>query len=191
MSMEAYMSHVKPLDIDRIQRKKRMEKVSDKELSTYQVLAGELVWIGCGALPQAAFAGSSMQQSMPRLTVEDLRDANSTLKELKDLPAIVKFRTPPMHTSHADVFSFSDAAFNVSSTQIYGQTGLITGIRMNGSNTEPDILHLIDWTSAKQRRVSYSSYGAEILACTDADDRGYRIKQALKSISPGILFDTF
>lgn len=43
--------------------------------------------------------------------------------------------------------------------------------------------HLIDWASLKQRRVSYSSYGAEILACTEADDRGFNMKMALQSIT--------
>lgn len=45
-----------------------------------------------------------------------------------------------------------------------------------------DTFHIIDWESSKQRRVSHSSYGAEILACTDVDDRGYGIKEALSSI---------
>lgn len=43
---------------------------------------------------------------------------------------------------------------------------------------------MIDWASIRQKRVSYSSYGAEILACTEAYDRGFNIKCALKSISP-------
>jgi len=41
--------------------------------------------------------------------------------------------------------------------------------------------HVIDWSSHKQRRVSHSSYGAEILACADSDDRGYHLRSSLRS----------
>lgn len=44
------------------------------------------------------------------------------------------------------------------------------------------IFHAIDWASCKKRRDSYSSYGAEILACADADDRGFYVKQTIQSI---------
>lgn len=42
--------------------------------------------------------------------------------------------------------------------------------------------YLIDWASTNQRRVSHSSYGAEILACSDADDRGFYLKQSFTEI---------
>lgn len=83
-----------------------------------------------------------------------------------------------------EVVTFSDAAFNVTSSQLYGQTGCITGLRYRTTDGNATVYHIIDWACGKQRRVSYSSYGAEILAFTEADDRGYNVKQALKSISP-------
>lgn len=45
-----------------------------------------------------------------------------------------------------------------------------------------DIFHTIDWASSKKRRVSYSSYGAEVLACAVADDRALYLKQGLNEI---------
>lgn len=43
-------------------------------------------------------------------------------------------------------------------------------------------MYLIDWESCKQLRVCYSLCGAEIVACTDAQDRGSFVKTALRSI---------
>lgn len=43
---------------------------------------------------------------------------------------------------------------------------------------------MIDWSSHRQKRVSYYSYGAEILACASADDREFYLKEALKSLFP-------
>lgn len=41
-------------------------------------------------------------------------------------------------------------------------------------------LNLIDWASTKQKRVSLSSYGAEITKCADDDYRGLYMKENLK-----------
>lgn len=40
----------------------------------------------------------------------------------------------------------------------------------------------IDWASPKQNRVRHCSYGAEILACTDAAESLFHIYQLFKSI---------
>lgn len=59
-----------------------------------------------------------------------------------------------------------------------GQTGLITGLRIKRKHGI-DLFHALDWSSSKQKRVSYSPYGAEALACAEADDRGYYLKTDL------------
>lgn len=81
------------------------------------------------------------------------------------------------------VATFSDASFIISSSQCYGPTGIITGILIYSGDGEPNIFHAVDWSSAKKRRISYSSYGAEILSCADADDRGFCLKSGLNALS--------
>lgn len=44
------------------------------------------------------------------------------------------------------------------------------------------VYHAIDWISAKRKRVIYSSYGADILACIEAKDRGFYIITAMRCI---------
>lgn len=83
-----------------------------------------------------------------------------------------------------NVCSFSDAAFNITACQSYGQPGKITGLVFDLDGERPRIFHPIDWTSSKKRRVSHSPYSAEILACSEADERGYYIKQAVQSTFP-------
>lgn len=43
-------------------------------------------------------------------------------------------------------------------------------------------LYPIYWLNAKQRRVTHSLYGAEVIACAEGDDRGYNLKTTLESI---------
>jgi len=81
----------------------------------------------------------------------------------------------------ARVSSFSYASFNQSSSSGYGKSGILSGLCIDLKNGAA-LLHPIDWCSNKQRRVSCSPYGAEVLACADADNRGYHLKTAMNSL---------
>lgn len=60
---------------------------------------------------------------------------------------------------------------------------MIIGLMIEAESEEP-LFHLIDWGSCKQRRVSHSSYEAEILACADANDGIFYLKESIHPISP-------
>lgn len=182
MSMFDYMAALRPIDIGSARRKMYDEKASKAEILEYRSLAGGMTWAGSGVLPQAAYMGSAMQQRVPQLRVRDLCEANGMLKEMKDLKPILSFPKVCDDVKSIRILSFSDASFNIGGSNQYGQTGIITGLEFLSRNDER-IYHLVDWASSKQRRVSYSSYGAEILACTEADDRGYNLKMAIRSLS--------
>lgn len=100
---------------------------------------------------------------------------------MEDLPPrILSRRMHGVQSIH--VWTYSDASYNIVSGRIYGQTGIITGLML--TNDEGDTtFHTVDWGSSKQKRVSHSSYGAEILPCSEADDRGFYLNQAGVSIA--------
>lgn len=75
--------------------------------------------------------------------------------------------------------TFSDASFNISMSSQYGQTVFITGVFFN---YEGRTYHPVDWGSTKEKRVCYSSYGAEILACTNSDDIIYYVRMAISAL---------
>lgn len=64
----------------------------------------------------------------------------------------------------------------------YVQTGIITGL-MIYDDTERHTCHVIDCCSTKQRRLSHSSHGAEILACADTEDRGYSLRESIRALT--------
>lgn len=88
-----------------------------------------------------------------------------------------------LHTSikNVAIHSFADASFKIVTGREYGLMGIITGLMIQGHDGE-DVCQVIDWSSSKQRRVTHSSYGAEIIACADADDRDSGLKQILGSL---------
>lgn len=58
----------------------RQAKANEIKLYAYRKLAGELMWLGSGTLPQASCVASSMMQSLLGLTVDKLVMTNSALK---------------------------------------------------------------------------------------------------------------
>lgn len=181
MDMYDYIEQIRSIEISMERKNFKDDKATDQEIYEYRRLAGEMIWIGCSVLPQALVVGSTMQQRVPYLTVQDLIDGNRMLKEMRDLEPLVVFKKPPEIVKEMAVLTYSDAAFNISSRQTYGQTGIICGLWF-GSDNKGTTYHPIDWCSSKQRRISHSSYGAEILACTDADDHGLNLKNAVRLI---------
>lgn len=188
MSMDRYMHEIGQIQLDKTRTKSMQARATAKEVAAFRAVAGELVWLGGGALPQAAYVGSYMQQCVPYLKIEHIVQANGMLKELKDLKAEITYQKIGGEVTAATIESFSDAAFNISRAKQYGQTGLIVGILFNVKGKDDAVYHVVDWASRKQRRVCHSSYGAEILACADADDRGYNLKMAMTSLFPSDKF---
>lgn len=102
------------------------------------------------------------------------------LKEILELKPWIIFKRA-VNVKDVMLSTFSDAAFNKNKSRDYGQTGLVTGLRILCENGNY-VFHPIDWCSNKQRRVNFSAYGAEIPACADGDDRCYYFKTAINSM---------
>ena len=184
LSMDGYMHAISQIQLDKLRLKMSQARATPKEIAMFRAVAGELVWLGGGALPQAAYIGSYTQQRVPYLKIEHIIQANGMLKELKDLKAQIVYKTLQGDIAMERVESLSDATFNISRAEQYGQTGLIVGISLQVKGKSETIYCVIDWANRKQRRVCHSSYGAEILGRADADDRGYNLKKAISSLFP-------
>lgn len=183
LSMENYLREMEPISLTAERKSHLMERDIERESNAFRSLAGEFVWIGSSAVPHASYIGSWMQQKVPMLKIEDIVQANGMLKEKKEMSATVTFLPPPYDVTKVVITSFSDAAFNVTQSTHDGQTGIVNGIRYISTSDKFYIYHLVDWASMRQLRVCHSSYGA-ILACTEADDRGYNLKMGMASIFP-------
>lgn len=182
MTMKRYVERRKPIPLSKPRRKQLQEPATETEKKQYRSLAGTLLYLGNGILPQASYVTSVLQQQISALMVRHLVDVNSMVCEILHLEPTLMF-LKPHKTTNAIMSSFSDASYP--RDRDYGQTGILCGLRVKEHGTDNrDIFHMIDWSSHRQKRVSYSSYGAEILACASADDRGFYLKEALNSLFP-------
>lgn len=182
ITMQPFMESLKPIELPRSRRKQSSEKATNEEYQEYRSMAGSLIWAGNATLPQAGYVASYMQQTAPKLRVHHVTEANKMMKELRDLDATITFKKMKKPAKKVEVWTFSDASFNIVAGRDYGQTGVVTGLIAYDEDGE-SVFHVVDWVSSKQRRITHSSYGAEILACSDGDDRGFYFKQALNSVS--------
>ena len=62
----------------------------------------------------------------------------------------------------------------------YGHTGYLSGMHLSEGGEH--IYHLVDWHSAKQSRVSFSSIGAEVLAAAYSADRGFLMSDCIAKL---------
>lgn len=180
LSMSDYLNSIEELDIARPRRLTLTDKADGRETHAYRSLAGTLLYLGQAVRPQACFVASKMQQKLGRLLVSDVMEANLMLRELKKLSPSVTF-SKPTDVTNIDIYTLSDASHS-SESEVYGQTGVVCGLKIETTNRT--FYHAILWSSHKQRKIAYSSFGAEILAAADADDRGYYLKSALAYLFP-------
>lgn len=146
LDMDSYVQSICFIKVSPARRKFRKEATTEKEVHDYRTLAGEFLWLVSATLPQASYFASYMQQQIPRLTVAELIEANSILKSLKDLNAVLKYRVPG-NTDNVDVLTFSDDSFNISKSTRYSQTGFLTVVYFNDDKRT---YQLVDWSSTKQ-----------------------------------------
>lgn len=180
LSMPDYLQRIETIQLDRGRKELKGSPTTIQETHDYRSLAGTLLYLGQAVLPQACYVASRMQQRLGSLRVADLIEANAMIRELGKLEPKVSFNMPDS-ISEIDISTLSDASHNGPSST-HGQTGIISGLRIV---TKDGIMyHPIMWSSHKQKRISYSSYGAEILAAADGDDRGYHLKEIIRILFP-------
>jgi hypothetical protein len=180
MDMLDYRAKCIPIDLSPTRRKQSDLSATPEERTAYQSLAGTLNFFGHGVLPPACFVASYLQQQLGDLRVHHLAHANSLLKELLQLEPKLYFPSAPPESQDPHLIAWSDAAHGMT----YGQSGFLAGLQISGSTMDSSILHILDWSSSKQRRVSFSSIGSEILAAASAADRGFALTASIRALFP-------
>lgn len=97
-----------------------------------------------------------------------IAETNGMVKEVHEYTPDIIHKKRRTGISTMEIRTYSDASFNIVFGREYAQTGIITGL-MIVSNSGERAFHVLDWSSCKQRSVSHSSYGAETVACANAE----------------------
>lgn len=133
-------------------------------------------------MPQAFLVASKIQERLGLLKAGHLVDENAMLSELTELNPYIMYLLS-QKLCNIKLCSFSDSSHGIM-VEIRGQIRIVTGPRVNDNMPQGSMFHEITLTSHKQRRVSYSWIGSEILSAADDDDRDYGLKLSLESLFP-------
>lgn len=97
---------------------------------------------------------------------------------------LLSLNSRPRHCTSNDIQNVTIVIFSNDShssrKDVYGQSGNMSELKIATSTFT--WYHLLIWSCHKQRKVCYNSIGAEIPSATDADDRGFYLKQSLFSL---------
>lgn len=178
--MPKYFERIKTLPLSKEKKRKPAEKATYDQITSYRSLAGTSLYLGQAVLPQVCLVLSKMQQRLGYLRITDLLDANLMVKELLSLKPMLCF-TRFNQIQTVMLTTLSDA-LQAGVRKEYEQSRIISGLLLKTSS-QPCFYPLI-WNSHKQKKVSYSSYGAEIIDAASADDIGYFLKKVFRELFP-------
>lgn len=177
LEIKEYIEGIHPLPLTKDRRRQSLHRWRFQELAAYQSLAGSLKFLGHRILPQAAFAASHLRQAVGRLTVSYMFIVNQLLAGLKRLEPMITFRSF-VSLDKPCYLAFSDASQGSSSS---GRTGYISGIFLSAEGAK--VFQSLERLSCNQKRVPFSSMGAEILAAASAADRGSLRAQSISILN--------
>ena len=109
MSQLGYVHQISSLQIAPERRDKNKLPIDEEERSKLRSLGGQLLWVSSQTRPDVAYGTCMATNSYASGTITELKQANKTVKTLKDSPLKVKF--PGIKLDKASIVVFSDASF--------------------------------------------------------------------------------
>lgn len=178
--MDEYVQRLSRIDINKGRQHLRSALADEHEAHAYRSLAGRLSYLGQATVPQTCLVASKMQQQLGHLELSHVREADTMLLEIKKLNPSITYKYT-FNVSDVLVSTLTDASHS-NTNYSYEQSGVLCGLRIRLDNNT--IFHILTWSSHKQRKISYSSFGSKILAAADGEDLGFKIKQTLLNLFP-------
>ena len=150
-------------------------KLVDNEYTQFRTLNGQIAWTSTQTRPDIAFEACQLSVAAKNATVEDLKRANKTLKELKGND--VKIIFPNIGDLRKTILIvFSDASF-ANLINSGSQEGLIIFLVGENGSYAPLV-----WKSKKVKRVVKSTLAAETLSLLDGAEHGMLLASILSEI---------
>ena len=178
-----FSNALQPIEISNDKARSDNDPLSDAETSQFRGAIMKAAWRAGQTGPQFAARVNVTASKTNKATVQDLREANKILKEMKrtstvglTFPAFNVRRAEPFSWEDMVMLHFGDAA--QSNRHDGGSSGgYITGMSVAdilGGAECP--MSVIDWRSWRLERATKGSNGCEAQALYEAEDRGWRCR---------------
>ena len=137
--------------------------------------AGKILWVGAVISLPAVFMGGHIQRTLPKGTVEQMVSIERDCTYLSSHADSILF---PFSTAQSNdklqLFVLADASLAPNDHQ--GISGVMATL-VHGKHA-----YHIAWISHKQRRVSHSSFAAEVLAVAEGDELSFHLRTTFQEL---------
>ncbi|CAE7879526.1 GIP, partial [Symbiodinium microadriaticum] len=158
-----YAKQFKGLDLSRLRRREKSDKVTEEERTQMRGILGGVNWLVSGSRPDLAAWRSLLQQRVCDATVGDLVEVNKLVSQVHDNHgAHVWIRHIPCH--EVQFAMLSDASW-ANAMGCCSQAGyMIAACDQKLPSGQWGVFSVLRWRSYKQSRQTHSTLGAELLA---------------------------
>ena len=148
------------------------------QVAEYLSLLGGLSWTSQTRMDVAVFI-CSLQRAAKKPLIEHGIRLNRVAKWVKRKPAFLTYRklATPCRT-----LAVSDSAFRKEDVKGLAMRGAIIGVSTMQEETPAGLFHVLEFYARKQRRVTRSTFSAELNGLSDSYEFGKLISQTLAEI---------
>eukprot|EP00971_Amphidinium_carterae_P182427 3620375-Amphidinium_carterae.1 len=135
--------------------------------------------------PDIAVYVAALQRTSHKRKVTEVRKLNAIIRWVKANPCQLVFKVPP--TPMCSLLVMSDAGFAAEHDSGRSHRGAVVLLAPKTEFSVPFecTVHLLDWASSAQRRVTRSTYASELYAAVDAYDSSLLLRQCLLEVRTG------
>ena len=172
MNLKKYVHHIKPIAVEKARKQMVGDVLDEREVAKLRSLLGALAWPATQCIPMLSASVSLMQSAMSAPTVNDLLEANKTLRFAKETVERYEWS---VHR-HGDLSrlcfaAYTDAAWAVRPDGSSQGGYVIFAASLDEVNSgKPFRLTTLEWGSKKLARVCRSSLAAETQAAATCVD---------------------
>jgi hypothetical protein len=183
MSQDHYILQLRPIADASVSAMKSDAPVGQELISAYMSLLGGVAWLAQTRADILCFVGY-LQRHAKAPNASHVLELNKLLKYLKRTKASVRYTKP---SGKMVVACISDSAFQTKEPDCLALRGGIIALLETGDDQrEPGgALHVLEFFSRKQKRVTRSTFGAELHSLSECSEMGMLIAGCVHEVTHG------
>ena len=173
-----YASRLHPADVSHLDVTKPNTKLEKQHVDTYLSLLGGLSWLTQSRQDICIYV-CALQRCAKSPTVENLLRLNKVCKWIRRVPSFIKYERLQ---GPIKCLVIADSAFRKEDASGLSMKGSVVGLSEKHVSSPGGRIHMIEWFSRRQRRVTRSTFSAELHSMIDGLETAKVILQAILEI---------
>lgn len=161
IEQKEYCAKLKSIDLDRVRRRDKDDKLTEQEKSLLRGVAGGLNWLTTATRPDIAAQTARVQQHIANGTVKDLIEANKVVAEARDFQH-VSIHIQPIPLTELSILVTADASWATEEDLKSQGAYMVCATWKSVVSGEITAVNPLKWKSQKQERAVSRTLAAEL-----------------------------